>query len=159
MDLALATGRGEALMTEWPGVDGPLVPDELVVQLGEREGNEPDWAWPDIRATAIRVLEVHEARMRGPDWVLAEIAQVLGRRPGLPFWIHFDVDVLDQQVMPAVDSPGSPGIEPDELRTIIGAMVRADNCAGMTVTIFDPDLDPDGRYAHLLVQLLGSVFC
>ena len=41
MDLALATGRGDPLMTTWPGVPVPLVPDEQVVQIGEREGRSP----------------------------------------------------------------------------------------------------------------------
>ena len=27
----------------------------------------------------------------------------------------------------------------------------------MTVTVFDPDLDPDGRHARTLVELLGKV--
>ena len=41
MDLALATGRGDPLMTAWPGVPAPLVPDAQVVQIGEREGRSP----------------------------------------------------------------------------------------------------------------------
>src|SRR5262245_55617394 len=36
MDLALASGRGEPLMTEWPGIDGPLAADADIVQIGER---------------------------------------------------------------------------------------------------------------------------
>lgn len=42
MDLALATGRGEALATEWPGISSPLVVDAQVVQLGERENRDAD---------------------------------------------------------------------------------------------------------------------
>jgi len=41
MDLALATGRGEALLTRWPGIDGPLVIDEDAVQIGERDADDP----------------------------------------------------------------------------------------------------------------------
>jgi arginase len=80
------------------------------------------------------------------------------RSHGLPYWVHFDVDVLDQTVMPAVDSPGSPGIDPDQLVELLARLVANDACIGLTVTIFDPDIDPDGKYASFLVGLLGDVF-
>jgi arginase len=47
--------------------------------------------------------------------VIARTLAVLGKLPAWPFWIHLDVDVLDQAVMPAVDSPGSPGIDETDL--------------------------------------------
>ncbi|WP_419694333.1 arginase family protein [Mesorhizobium muleiense] len=72
--------------------------------------------------------------------------------------MHFDVDALDQTVMPAVDSPGSPGIDPDDLVAILAALVADPRCIGMDMTIFDPDLDPTGELAVLLVSLLGQVF-
>jgi arginase len=156
MDLALATGRGEALMTDWPGVPAPLVPDEQVVQIGEREGHDADFAWPDVNDTAFNRIDVFEARRLGADAV-ADSALATIDREDWPFWLHFDVDVLDQTVMPAVDSPGSPGINPDDLRIILGRLVADPRCAGMDATIFDPDLDPDGSLAAWLVAFLGDV--
>ena len=81
----------------------------------------------------------------------------LAAAPGQRFWVHLDVDVLDEAVMPAVDSPGSPGIAPDDLAAILSGLVPDPRCAGMTVTVFDPDLDPDGRHARTLVGLLGAL--
>lgn len=156
MDLALATGRGDPLMTDWPGVPTPLVPDEQVVQIGEREGHEPDFAWPDVNDTAFNRIDVFAARRLGADAVVASALATIDQRDW-QFWLHFDVDVLDQAIMPAVDSPGSPGIEPDELKTILGRLAGDRRCAGMNVTIFDPDLDPDGSLAAWLVAFLDSV--
>ncbi len=157
MDLALATGRGEPLMTEWPGAPVPLVPDEAVVQLGEREGRDADFAWPDVRDTAITRVEVFEALALAPDELLARVRAPLdrGEVAGWPFWVHLDVDVLDAAVMPAVDSPGSPGLDPDVLAGVLGALLADARCCGLTVTVFDPDLDPAGAYAALVVALLG----
>jgi arginase len=157
MDLALATGRGEALLTNWPGVPAPLVPDEMVVQIGEREGRDPDFAWADINDTAITRIDVFDALDAGAAKVLRRTTQVLDRT-GLPFWLHLDVDILDQAIMPAVDSPGSPGIEPGELAPILGRLVRDSRCVGLNVTIYDPDLDPDGACANFLVSLLRDIF-
>ena len=57
--------------------------------------------------------------------------------------------------MPAVDSPGSPGVDPDALASVLGGLLADPGCAGLTVSVFDPDLDPDGVYAARLVALLG----
>ena len=157
MDLALATGRGEPLLTEWPGISGPLVPDRQVVQIGEREGRDPDFAWPDVNDTDFTRIDVFAARELGAAGVLERTRDTLGRA-GVPFWLHFDIDVLDQTVMPAVDSPGSPGIDPGDLAEILGELAADPRSAGMNMTIFDPDLDPDGALARFLVELLGKVF-
>ncbi|MER9304936.1 arginase family protein [Mesorhizobium sp. M0293] len=155
MDLALATGRGEALLTEWPSIDGTLVADEQVIQIGERENRNADFAWPDVNATAMTRIDVFAARELGAAKVLDKTRAALAR---FPYWLHLDIDVLDQTVMPAVDSPGSPGIDPDDLVAILSVLAAGPACIGMDMTIFDPDLDPTGDLAALLVSLLGRVF-
>jgi arginase len=154
MDLALATGRGEPLMTQWPGVVSPLVPDRQVVQLGERESRSDDFSWPDVNDTAITRIDVFAAQALDSTALLSAIWATLDQEPSWPFWIHLDVDVLDESVMPAVDSPGSPGIDPQKVIDIIGALAASGRCLGMTVTVFDPDLDSDGRLARSLVGML-----
>jgi arginase len=156
MDLAAATGRGETLLTDWPGIAGPLLHDDQVMQIGERENRDTDYAWRDIEATDITQVDVFAAQELGAAGVLAKAEPVLashGRH-----WVHFDVDALDQAVMPAVDSPGSPGIDPDQLIAILAALVARPGCVGMNVTIFDPDLDPNGELAVWLVNFLRKVF-
>ncbi len=157
MDLALATGRGEALMTDWPGVASPLVPERQVIQIGEREGLSPDFAWPDVKETAMTRIDVFAARQLGSQAVLDQTNATLGQEPGWPFWVHFDVDVLDQTIMPDVDTPGSPGIDLRDVTAILRSLVAAPHCRGMSVTIFDPDFDPTGGLAVLLVHLLKDV--
>lgn len=157
MDLALATGRGEALGTEWPGVVGPLVADTHVLQIGERENRDADFAWPDVNDTAINRIDVFEALTIGASGVTARIANVLDQTPEQAFWIHLDVDVLDQAVMPAVDCPGTPGIAPDDLVTILNPLIADRRCRGMTVTVFDPDLDPEGRFADTIVSIIARL--
>ena len=67
--------------------------------------------------------------------------------------------MLDSAVMPAVDSPQPDGLSYAELRQLLEPFVTADLLAGIQFTIFDPDLDPEGRYAGELaataVHLLG----
>lgn len=157
MDLALVTGRGEPLETEWPGIISPLVTDADVIQLGERESRDADFAWPDVVDTAINRIDVFEAIAIGAAGVSAQIASVLASKPHRGLWIHLDVDVLDQAVMPAVDCPGSPGISPEDLVAILRPLIADQRCRGMTVTVFDPDLDPDGRCAATIVSMMTQL--
>jgi arginase len=154
MDLALATGRGESIMTDWDGRTGPLVPDARVVQIGERESHDPDWAWPDVRQTEITQLDIFWVQEHGIPATVERAFQVLDRTPDLPFWLHFDVDMLDQTVMPAVDSPGSPGLGFAAGAALLRGVLSSPRCLGVDVTIFDPDLDAGGVYAHQIVRML-----
>lgn len=158
MDLALATGRGEPLMTEWPDAPAPLVPEEQVVQIGEREGRDADFAWPDVNKTAINRLDIFTLQELGVGEVLMRTIETIEQRSRWPFWVHFDVDVLDQTVMPAVDTPGSPGVDPDHLAFLLRRLLADDRCIGLTVTIFDPELDIDGSCARLIVSILRDTF-
>lgn len=155
MDLALATGRGEPLMTKWPGIEPPLVPDRQVVQIGEREGRDADFAWPDVNDTEITRIDVFSAQSDGTAGVLRRTYGTLDQVEW-PFWIHLDVDVLDQQIMPAVDSPGSPGLDREELVSVLRSLLDDPRAIGLTLTVFDPDLDPEGRYAELITKVVAD---
>ncbi|TGR76728.1 arginase family protein, partial [Mesorhizobium sp. M2D.F.Ca.ET.223.01.1.1] len=125
-------------------------------QIGERNSRDPDLAWADINATAITRIDVFAAREMGAAGALERTRATLGRAD-CPYWLHLDVDVLDQTMMPAVDSPGSPGIDLDDLIAILSSLAADRRCIGMDMTIFDPDLDPTGELALLLVSLLERV--
>lgn len=157
MDLAMATGKGEASAVDWPGVTSPLVAERDVIQLGERENRAPDFAWPDVNQTDIERIDVFEAREIGSSAVLDKIFERLALSSHRSFWIHFDVDVLDQEIMPAVDCPGSPGLDVEDIVHVLSQCVADPACLGMTVTVFDPDLDPDGRYAKVITDILSRI--
>jgi arginase len=129
-DLALVTGRGEALADL--GGERPLFRPEDVVAIGIRR-DDPYLA--ELRHVGIVVSD----RARWPD-----------RR----FWVHFDVDVLDESVMPAVDSPTPGGLDWDEAEELLRELVWADGAMGLEVTIFDPDLDPTGVLADRLTDVI-----
>ena len=62
------------------------------------------------------------------------------------------MDVLDPSVMPAVDSPDSGGFTTKELIALLQQL--APDAIGASVTVFDPDLDPDGKYARLVTEVI-----
>jgi arginase len=71
-------------------------------------------------------------------------------------WLHIDLDVLDESVMPAVDSPGSPGLDFAQLASLAGALVASGRIVGLTVAIYDPERDPRAAHAQPIVAMLAS---
>lgn len=149
--LALLTGRGQPDVTDIDGL-GPYVRDEDVVVLGHRADDEdvPNLADADIAAwTSPRI------QAEGPA---AVAAATLAEFDGLDgFWVHLDVDVLDIEVMPAVDAPDPGGLRYPELVELLRPLLVHPRCVGFNVAIFDPDLDPDGRYAAELTDAVVAV--
>src|SRR6266545_2266101 len=145
-DLAVVTGRGPEQLAALED-RRPLVRDADVVALGH---HDPDPAWyQDVTTTTvITVIGADQIRRDGAAAAAAAALAVLEGRGLDGFWIHVDVDVLDREVIPAVDSPEPDGLDYQELITLLRALTASDLAVGAEVTIFDPDLDPDGHLAQ-----------
>jgi len=157
MDLALATGRGEDLLTTWPGVDGPLVADIDAIQAGERDAESPDWDkyYGDIVRTAITRLTIQQIQREGIARCAERIIARLAERGLDRAWVHVDLDVLDEKVMNAVDSPGTPGFDFTQLSTLLRMLLESGRVIGLDACIYDPDLDPGHRFAVPIAACLA----
>lgn len=159
MDLALAVGIGPALLSALGG-DAPLVAAADVAMLGPRD-NPASYTGDDVKrardAMHVRCLDA----LRGTGMTKAgeEAAGSVARSGVKGTWIHLDVDVLDDAVMPAVDSRQPDGLSYDELESLLRPVLDTGRVVGMDVTIYDPDRDPDGSAGRSLVdglvRLLG----
>jgi arginase len=73
-------------------------------------------------------------------------------------WIHFDADVLDDGVMPAVDYRLSGGLTRGEIGCVLSNALAHPGAVGMEITIFNPRLDTDGTVLRDFVDMLVSIF-
>lgn len=154
MDLALATGRGPAVVTD-PEGRRPLVRDEDVVLLGRRDAAEAAAAGSRrVEDTSITVLDLAAVRRQGagPSTDVALTRLTSTALDG--FWVHVDADVLDDAVMPAVDYRLPGGLGWAELAAVLRTALGSGRVLGIDVTIFNPRLDPDGAIAGRLVRTL-----
>lgn len=149
-DLAAAVGL------HWPAIAaiggaGPYFRAADTVHAGCRVSDEH---LAEVRELLAMTIPAPTITAGDPALVAAEIRAEV-RRPGLAgYWLHLDIDILDPQVMPAVDSPAPGGLDADQLTAMLAALAPA--AAGAHVTVFDPDLDPDGRHARLLTSILAE---
>jgi arginase len=156
MCLGLATGRGDSVLARLNG-STPLVRAEDVALLGRRDEGQTYYGHEALAAS--RMLDMPWSIISNrplSDTIAATLAR-LERAELDGFWVHVDADVLDPQVMPAVDSPepGGPGI--DELVALVAPLARHPRALGMQITIYDPALDRDRSCAARLVSFLEAV--
>jgi arginase len=153
MDLAILTGHAAPGLLER---DEPLLDPAAVVLMGHRPAElHPDVARENARLDpAIRALTALEVRERGAARVGTEAAARLAERPA---WLHLDLDVLDEEVLPAVTYPQPLGLDCDELLALVRPLVAAPNLLGVSVADFNPDRDPDGTHAARVVEALESI--
>src|SRR6266498_2258701 len=119
---------------------------------------DPAWYQDVTTTTVITVIGADQIRRDGAAAAAAAALAVLEGRGLDGFWIHVDVDVLDREVMPAVDSPEPDGLDYQELITLLRALTASGLAVGAEVAIFDPDLDPDGHLAQELVTAVVDGF-
>lgn len=149
-DLAVVTGRGAPQLTDLEG-RRPLVAEADVVAMGHRSLDE---FADEVLATPMTLLDVAGLRRLGPAEAAGRALAILTGRGVQGFWVHVDTDVLDPELMPAVDSPEPGGLLHQELATLLQTLTASELATGMQVTIFDPDLDPDGRLAAELTDTI-----
>ena len=153
-DFALVTGRGPDMLANIEGLC-PLVRDEDAAALGHRDADEQrEHGSPDARATAITVLDLAEMRSRGMARSAEDALVAVTKTEMQGFWIHIDADVLDDAVMPAVDYRMPDGLSPDELTTVLQALLRSGRAIGLSLSIYNPALDPEGLAGRVLAGVL-----
>ena len=150
-EVALATGRGQDDLTDLEGLR-PYLRDEDVRFFGIRDVFEEDRA--ELAALKIPVVTVGDIREWGADALATATARAFEIPEVDGFWVHLDADVLDPGVMPAVDSPDPDGLLPDELVALLRPLLASAHCVGLNVTIYDPDLDPEGTAGALLADVV-----
>lgn len=153
IELALSTGYGPDRLTDLEGLR-PLVRSEDVVAFGFRDhADQRQYRSPPPDAD-ILVLDLPAIREIGLE---AAMAQALGRldRPELDgFVVHFDADVLPDELMPAVDAPVlGGGLHPGEVVQVLRQAFASGKAVGLEVTIYNPDRDPTGTAGRLLTDV------
>jgi len=155
MDLALVTGNGPALLSNIDGL-GPYFNPEDCCAYGTRDHLQDKDFIETPYPQELERIDVKEAHARGAQGVEQALARVT-KDELEGFWIHFDVDVLDDEIMPAVEYRMKDGLSYEELTRLLRAAFATGKVMGMTLTIYNPNLDPQRWIARKLVTKLLEI--
>lgn len=152
MDLAIVTGHGHPKLSDILN-QSPYVNEQNVYCVGNREYDET--YVNTIEESDINYFGLDKLRETGVVKCCLSFLEMIAGNHLDGFWIHLDVDVLDDEIMPAVDSRATGGLSYQELREILGVLLASKKVIGMEITILDPDLDPTGIYTEGFVNEMG----
>ena len=155
MELGLLLGRSiDGLEPRLKAQIGRLDASRVVI-LGARDRAELDDAGVVSLDGTVPLQDDTAVRADPAGIALAAVDRVAS--PDSGWWLHVDLDVLSTAALPAVDYRQDGGLSWSDLTTLTRTAISAGGCLGATVTIFNPDLDPDGRYALTIVEFIGGL--
>jgi arginase len=158
MDLAIVTGRGSSMLTDINKLR-PYVTDANVFHVGQRDMDEAElFGCQSLEDTGIHVYNYPMIRAAGLKKCSDSILKLASEHELDGYWIHFDADVLADDVNPAVDYRLPEGLAFEECEYLLQRFIQSLPIAGMTVTIYNPALDPDRMVAPHLVACLVRAF-
>lgn len=155
MDLAIVTGYGHGKLTNIDNLQ-PYIQENHVVAFGNRY-LQKDYV-KTIEASSIAYYDLNTIRELGIENIIQRFLHTMEVEQVDGFWIHLDVDVLDDKFMPCVDSRQPGGLTYDELKMTIKPLLQSKIATGLDITILDPDLDTDGIYTKAFINHLSEIF-
>jgi len=123
----------------------PRISARDVIAVGPRDGGELAAAGVPSLAGQLGAL-IRPAELAA-GWAAAACLSA-------PWWLHTDLDVLASTELAAVDYPQPGGLTWSQLGDITSAALAADGCAGWSVCIYNPDLDPGRDGADAIISYL-----
>jgi arginase len=80
---------------------------------------------------------------------------------GSRWWLHVDLHVLARSEFTAGGAPGevmlAGGLTWQQLTEVGASAVRSGGCAGWSLSIYNPDLDPDRSAARRIVEFVARI--
>jgi arginase len=125
----------------------PRIDPADVAAVGPRDTGE-------LAAAGVASLDGQLGALIRPAALTADryAAAVAGLPP--PWWLHTDLDVLATGELPAVDYPQPGGLTWGQLTGFTATALATDGCAGWSVCIYNPDLDPGRDGADAIISYI-----
>ncbi|MNL13910.1 Arginase [compost metagenome] len=155
MAASIVTGNGHEKLSDILNLS-PYIKEENLWCVGNREYDEE--YENEIRNSNATYLSLDMLRKKGIENCLNSFLSEIAAKNLDGFWIHIDVDVLNDSIMPCVDSRTPDGLTYTEFNELTSYLFQSEKLSGLEITILDPDLDPTGQYTKEFVANISATF-
>jgi arginase len=152
MDVAIVAGRGPKKLAAMFG-HSPLLPEENIVLYGVRDLDPLEAK--ALAKSKVRVYQQEKIKRQGAEKSAEEILHYLESKCDY-FYLHVDLDVLDQSVFSAQGLPVPDGLSRGEFQSTSKALAKHGKLCGVALTAFDAAKDSDGNQARRIVELVSK---
>ena len=159
MEIALLLGlTGERAPQPLRGWLPALAPDAIAM-LGPRDHLFRQAANVPTVADRVWLRSADEVSADPPAYARMAIEHVAAHASR--WWLHIDLDVLARSEFSACGAPGevslAGGLTWRQLTQISASALQDGGCAGWSMSIYNPDLDPDRSTAQRIVEFVAQV--
>jgi arginase len=154
MPVAVALGRGPVRWVDECGGASLAAEDTAIVGYRDKEESLGQGMLQPEDLPGLTYLSVDEVRADGPRAVGERTAASLTA----PFWLHLDVDVLDERIFPATDYLMPNGMTWDELLGALVPLASSSSLIGASLACYNPEKDGDRGCGRALVEALRTAF-
>lgn len=155
MAASVVTGNGHKKLTNILNIT-PYIKEENLWCVGNREYD--DEYENEIRKSNATYISLDVLRKQGIANCIQSFLLEIENKNLDGFWLHIDVDVLNDLIMPCVDSRTPDGLTYPEFNELTSLLFQNQKLTGFEITILDPDLDPTGEYTVAFVDNLATTF-
>ncbi|KUJ59634.1 arginase [Flavobacteriaceae bacterium CRH] len=155
MAASIVTGNGHQKLTNILNLS-PYIKEENLWCVGNREYD--DEYENEIRNSTATYLSLDALRKQGISNCIQSFLSEVANKNLDGFWLHIDVDVLNDSVMPCVDSPTPGRLTYAEFNELTSYLFQNEKLSGLEITILDPDLDSIGKYTKDFVENISNTF-
>lgn len=155
MAASIVTGNGHHKLTNILNLS-PYIKEENLWCVGNREYD--DEYENEIRKSSATYISLQELRKQGITKSVKTFLSEVENKNLDGFWLHIDVDVLNDDIMPCVDSRTPDGLTYEEFNELTSYLFESQKLSGLEITILDPDLDETGQYTKDFVINITTAF-
>jgi arginase len=140
MPLAMAVGRGDQAITA--GIGLQPIPEDQVILTDARDLD------PGEREALAESGVIH---LRNAEQLLDYDL------PDRPLYVHFDTDILDPSVAPAMNYPAQGGPDAETLRRVFQRLAQSGRVVAVSLSSWAPELDESGKSRTVCIELLEEL--
>ena len=149
MELAIVTGYGHEKLTNILKLK-PYFKENNVWCVGNREYDSN--IVKSILDSGINYFDLNKLRKTSVENCTLQFLKMVDGNELDGFFIHLDVDVLNDDIMPAVDSREKDGLNYPEFTNLLSRLLSSPKAIGIEITILDPNLDKEGKHTREFVS-------
>lgn len=152
MPLASSMGIGHDILTSIYH-DVPKIRDRNVYIIGARSIDDGEQAL--IEERGLNVWGIEDVQSRGMDAIITELLSKIADSGVKDIHISYDIDSLDKSLVPGTGTPVENGLQLEESKDLVEAIIRTGKVRSIDFVEFNPDIDLDNRTADSCLYMLG----
>ncbi|AAK79030.1 arginase [Clostridium acetobutylicum] len=155
MPLSAAMGIGASELTNIC-YNGQKVKPENVFIIGARSIDKGELAL--IYEKNLTFYSTKTVKRLGVEYILKEITEKLSKNNINSVHLSFDIDCLDETIVPGTGTPVSDGLNVDDTKLMVESLVKSGLVKSMDLVEFNPALDKDHQTEDLVMEFIDCIF-